>query len=334
MRAGHAICPQATRLFPKNRGADGYAITGIAARCDWVVLSDHRAPHIHLHRTRDTDHPRHIFLSLRAPFHAIRHFAERILPRLTSDFVLITGSEDVTLPRQTDARWRPFDAEEQAMLDAILDHPNLQHWYAENLDEGGHPKRSPLPLGLVFPDGTPDALLPPDPPPLARRPLRVFCAHRHREGPQWGLRRHVTGLAEGPWRAFCTVPAREMPETAFMARIEDHAFVLCAEGGGLDPSPKAFSALLHGAIPIIRATPVAAAYAHLPVAVVEGWTAEALSPDRLARWRDALVPRFDAPSARREVLHRLSVDYWWGIIEAGRPVEAKAGSGRIAEAFA
>ena len=273
-----------------------------------------------LHRNRATDHPRHIFLSLRAPFHAIRYFAQCILPRLTSGFVLISGSEDVTLPHQTDARWRQFDAAEQTMLMRILNHPHLRHWYAENLDQDSDPKRSPLPLGLVYPEGTPAALLLPAPPALAPRPLRVFCAHRHRDGPQWELRRHVSRLAEGPWRDFCTAPQREMPEPDFMARVEEHAFVLCAEGGGLDPSPKAWSALLHGAIPIIRDTPVAAAYAHLPVVVVDDWRADALSPDRLARWRDALVPWFDEPALRREVLHRLSADYWWRIIAAGRPV--------------
>lgn len=324
--------PHSTRLFPKNRGADGYAVTGLAARCDWVVLSDARAPHVHLHRNRDTDRPRHIFLSFRAPFHAIRYFAQSILPALASDFVLITGSEDVTLPRQTDARWRRFDAEERAMLARILDHPRLVHWYAENLDEGGDAKRSPLPLGLVFPDGMPDELVLPAPPPLARRPLRVFCAHRHRDGPQWAPRRHITRLAEGPWQGFCTAPAHEMPEPAFMAQVERHAFVLCAEGGGLDPAPKAWSALLHGAIPIIRNTALMPAYAHLPVAVVEDWHADALSPARLTRWRDALLPWFDDTSMRREVLHRLSADYWWRIIAAGRPVALPEPVAQLADA--
>lgn len=37
-----------------------------------------------------------------------------------------------------------------------------------------------------------------------------------------------------------------------MRLMQSHAFVLCAEGGGVDPSPKAWQAILHGAIPIIR----------------------------------------------------------------------------------
>lgn len=331
-RAANSLRPHGTRLFPKNRGANTYAITGVAARCDWVVLSDHHPPHIHLHRNRDTAHPRHIFLSLRAPARAIRHFAEWVLPKLTSDFVLITGSEDVTLPLQTDARWQRFDPQEQAMLACILDHPNLVHWYAENLDADGHAKRSPLPLGLVFPEGMPDGIVLPKPPALATRPPRALCAHRNREGPQWQTRRDVTRLARGPWRDICTVPGGEMPEPAFMAEVERHGFVICTEGGGLDPSPKAWSALLHGAVPIIRDTPLAAAYAHLPVVVISDWTAEALSRGRLARWQDALRPWFDDPPYRREVLHRLSADYWWRIIAAGRPVAQPGGLARRAGA--
>lgn len=343
MRAANGIYPHTTRLFPKNHGADAYAITGFAARCDWVVLSDHRVPHVYLRRNRHTDHPRHIFLSLRAPFHAIRHFVESILPGLTSDFVLITGSEDITLPRQTDARWREFDAQEQAMFARILDHPNLLHWYTENLDAGGHPKRSPLPLGLVFPDGMPNGIALPESPPLASRPLRVFCSHRQREGSQWEVRRHVARLANGPWRDVCTVPGGELPEPVFMATVERHAFVICAEGGGLDPSPKAWTALLHGAIPIIRDTALVPAYAHLPVVVVADWTADAISSVKLARWRAEMLPWFDDAAGRREVLHRLSSDYWWRLVEAGRPVAQpgalarrmeRHGSGGITETLA
>lgn len=118
-----------------------------------------------------------------------------------------------------------------------------------------------------------------------------------------------------------------MPEADFMAALEAHAFMLCVEGGGLDPSPKAWSALLHGAIPIIRDSPLVPAYARLPDVVVADWHEGALCPAKLARWHAALRPWFDDPDARREVLHRLSGDYWWRLIAAARPLE---GSGALA----
>ena len=42
-----------TRLFPKGQGADAYRLTGVAARCDWVLLSDTAAPEVALARRVD-----------------------------------------------------------------------------------------------------------------------------------------------------------------------------------------------------------------------------------------------------------------------------------------
>lgn len=316
--AGQAADWHATRLFPKFAGATACRLTGIAARCDWVVASDPAPPHVALIRQRTV--PRHVFLSLREPFRALAFFVEAVLPQIPGPFVLVSGSEDVTLPRQTDRRWRPFDAAERARIDAILGDPRLVRWFAENLDEGGHPRLAPLPVGLVWPAGPPAGPWPPlaRVPTLGPRPLRVFCAQRIREGPQWAARRQAAALARGPWAGFVTLAEAELPEAGFLAACAAASFVLCVEGGGLDPSPKAWTALLCGAIPVIRDTPVAAAYRTLPVAVVPDWTADALDPVRLAGWKAALASEFDDPARRAAVLDRLRLDHWWRkIADAG-----------------
>ena len=105
-----------------------------------------------------------------------------------------------------------------------------------------------------------------------------------------------------------------MSEDEFTRLIEQHAFVLCVEGGGIDPSPKAWLTLLHGAIPIIKRSALDSAYEHLPVVFVEDWSEEALSLTRLKRWRDELVPLFDQSGLRRSVQNRLGLDYWWDYI--------------------
>ncbi|MCG6943341.1 MAG: hypothetical protein LJE69_19075 [Thiohalocapsa sp.] len=317
--------PLSTRLFPKNEGATGYRITGLASRCDWVILSDYKSPTLHLHRNRDTESPSHIFLSLRSPFAAIRYFADCVLPALTSDFVLVTGSEDVTLPHQIDARLRPFNTEEERAIARILGHPGLVHWYVENLDDEGLPKCSPIPLGLVFPDGGASSITVPASPRLRGRDLRVLCAHRHREGRQWESRREVSRFAAGPWYSFCTTPEGELPQSEFLAAMEAHAFVVCVEGGGLDPSPKAWAALLHGAIPIIRRTALMPAYARLPVVFVQAWRPEAIDASRLCKWRDDLSVWFDDRCRREEVIRRLGLDYWWSYIERGKPIRTTDG---------
>lgn len=304
------VALHSTRLFPKFRGADAYRLTGIAARSDWVVLSDTRPPHALLVR-QAPGAPRHVFLSLREPFLALRFFCETVLPQIEGRFVLVSGSEDATVPAQTDRRWRPFDAAERAMIAALLGDPRLICWFAENLDTP-HPRMRPLPVGMVWPDGPPDPPAPhPVPPPLRSRPLRVLCAHRIRDGAQWEPRRKVSALAAGPWAEVTTRPAGDLPEAGFLAAVEAHSFVLCVEGGGLDPSPKAWTALLHGAIPILRDSPVAAAYRALPVAVVPAWEAGALDPARLAAWKAELAPMFDTPAGRARLLERLGLDHWW-----------------------
>ncbi|KMK64016.1 hypothetical protein [Puniceibacterium sp. IMCC21224] len=309
--------PHNIRLFPRGAGADAYRITGIAARCDWVVLSDGKAPRIHLHRNDATPAPRHIFLSLRDPFHALTEFATRILPDLKQPFVLVSGSEDVTLPRQCDQRWRGYTAIEQGHIQAILDHPHLIRWFAENLSDGADPRFASLPTGMVFRDGPPDTGVPVGPSvPLRDRPLRILVGHRVRPGPQWDLRRQISDRARSDWGGVCTVLDTEVPEAEFLSLMQSHAFVLCAEGGGFDPSPKAWQTMLHGSIPIIRATATGRAYTQLPVAFVDTWHECDLSTERLARWRDTFAPVQDAPASRTELMNRLGLAYWWDQIAA------------------
>lgn len=149
--------------------------------------------------------------------------------------------------------------------------------------------------------------------------MRALYAHRLREGPQWDVRRRVSQLAAGPWRDFCTLHEAEMSEPEFMQEIGRHAFVLCAEGGGLDPAPKAWHALLHGAIPIIRDTPLRAAYELFPVVFVKNWQSEALNPALLAARRFRLISAFDDPDMRAAVIEKLGIAFWWSRIAAAHP---------------
>ncbi|AFY28351.1 hypothetical protein [Cyanobium gracile] len=250
-------------------------------------------------------------------------FLERYLPRIkaTTRFVLITGDADTTLPRQVDQRFPDSIASglEQRLL-RLLDDPRLLHGYAENLDTP-LPGVTPIPLGCINSDGhviyrhvmAEDA-----PIPLRQRPLKAFCAHYVREGPQWEQRRTVMRLATGDWRAFVEVH-EQIPYDDFFPTLQRYPFVICAGGGSLDPSPKAFTALLAGAIPIIERNPTTAAYGDLPVAYVDHWNSHSLSPTRLEAWRDALHPRFEDPAQHRAVLERMSMAHWLRRIRAHHP---------------
>jgi len=319
-RSETRFCPLSTRLFPKFKGAEAYALTGIAARCDWVVLSDRDEPRVADRLRTDIANVRTVFVSLRSHEVALEHFLDHVLPRLTAPFVLVSGSEDVTLPNQTDKRWPAMPEALRDRLLEALDHPLLLQWFCENLDEAAHPKLRPLPLGMVFPEAMADPVLTvPEWGGAGQRHRRILCAHRVRDGAQWDIRKQVTALAKTHWRSFVTVLEDPVGEDEFEALIRAHAFVLCVEGGGLDPSPKAWQTLLNGAVPIIRKTPVAAAYADFPLVQVDAWQADALSAGQLDEWFEVHFRSGRVNARRQEIINRLGLDYWWAQIEAGLP---------------
>jgi len=302
-----------TRLFPKGQGAGAYRLTGIAARCDWVILSDQADPKAALRvRPGAPASPRTIFLSLRNAEAALEFFVREVRPRLKSPYVLFSGSEDVTLPNQTDRRWPAWPQPIRSLIDSMLADPQLTAWYTENLDADVHPKLHAMPLGLLPDGGSPMAEVQ-EFEELARRPLSVLCAHRHRDGPQWEPRRHVTALArESAWINWTTILDEPVEEPVFKRLLSRHAFVLCVEGGGLDPSPKAWLALLHGAIPIIRKSPTAAAYEDLPVVIIDGWESGAITLEKLKEWRSHLSADFQQQAGwREEWFDRLSLTSGW-----------------------
>jgi hypothetical protein len=314
-RSQDLLNPHSTRLFPAKCGANGYRINGIAERCDWVILSDHRRPKIHFHQNIKTEQPRHIFLSMRYGYRAIHYFARMVLPQINSNFILITGSEDMTLPNQCDRRKRPFNKLERSYIEEILTHPKLIHWFCENLDDDSHPLMSPIPIGFIFKSG-PKAISIPDSPSLKQRPLRVLCAHRIRKGPQWEPRRQVTRLGLSDWSRWCTVIEDEISENEYMKLLREHRFVLCVEGGGVDPSPKAWHTLLNGAIPIIRSASLKRAYQELPVAFITDWQSQYISEEILQKWSDQLSPQFEDKSANGLLMKKLGIDFWWDKIKS------------------
>ena len=313
------INTQSTRLFPKNTGAAAYRLTGIAARCDWAILTDGGVDGADVSLRGDfSRQPRTVFLSLRSFFHAIPYFYEEILPKIDKNFVLITGSEDITLPNQVDARFRPFNSKEKEIIDRIIKDERLIHWFAENRDEI-RPKMSSLPLGFhpVGKNKLPIAKLQ-----IKDRPLRVLCAHRMHKGAQYEARWRVTRLCEERFQEFSTILREEVPHLEYYQLVQQYPFVLCVHGGGLDPSPKAWGCIAHGSIPIIKSSVLDDAYSQLPVAFVDDWNENCLSLQKLRAWVEELAHYYDSEQFRAETLYKLSVDYWWDrIASVSNPVK-------------
>lgn len=91
-------------------------------------------------------------------------------------------------------------------------------------------------------------------------------------------------------------------------------FILCTHGGGLDPSPKAFEAILVGTIPIVQHSTLDDAYRHLPVVFVDstvGLLQNNNTLELLGKWLIELSPYYEEGSELRlKVINRLTSAYW------------------------
>lgn len=303
-----------TRLFPKNRGATGYHTTGVAARCDLVIHSDAQPPQTHIEHRSDGPIET-VFISMRRAIPALETFVHHVLPKLNQPVVIVSGSEDCTFPVQTDHRFPQYPERLMDRIFSALESSIIRAWFVENLVGAHHPKLRPLPLGFVYPKPQDRAHLGIKPaPPIGARPPTAYCAHRVRDGAQWDLRKQLTHIAKTKWSEFTTIPEEEVTLHEFEAALKSHAFAICAEGGGIDPSPKAWHALACGAIPIIRKTSLAPAYAQLPVIFVEDWVPDAITADFLKAQHKRMSQAYPAGITTPDVVRKLKLDYWWSKI--------------------
>lgn len=158
-------------------------------------------------------------------------------------------------------------------------------------------------------------------PDLTQRQRKIFCGHRIRLGPQWEHGRRVSELARSSWQPFCTLSESELTEAEFLRELCAHRFVICVDGGGWTRFPRL--AAIWG-LPSICRTALVAAYSHFPIAVVDDWTDQSLSLNKLKGWCERLGHRFNNPQERKHVFHRLTLEYWWRVAgcQLGNPLKA------------
>lgn len=261
----------------------------------------------------------------------VADFASAMLPRLRQPIVLVTGDSDMAPVK----RHR-----------ALLDHPMIGHWFAQNCDlDEAHPRLSPIPIGLDNPVYTKfekriglladtltgrahfdprfrtndtgdqrrfNAAAAQARAAIGRKPLAVLCTfHKnHRIAPDIsGLPDRVAAVAALGSQPFCHFVRRRIAQGECWRMHADFAFEASPQGNGMDCF-RSWEALALGTVPIVRTSPLDRLYrAHdLPVAIVGDWAE--VTPQRLSQWAEELVPRLE--SAR----HKLAADYWSGLIRA------------------
>ena len=288
-------------------------------------------------------HPstRLIFFALHNSVHDVLALGPS-LARRQDPVVFVLGMTDATLPRQVDVRWPKLSVADQRNLSAVFSHASVKRVFAHNLDARSlGPKVQPLPIGLVLnlkqcigAKGAVASCKPPtfqptladyhkqcsrDALPLSSRPLQLRFASRVRfgDGP-FVARKHMRArLLRPPWSAFGVVArsarGSEVSHVEHLKGLREQAFVACVHGGGLDPCPCAFEAILCGTIPLVEAfDPLADGYDGLPLVMVSNFSgpASSLSVAKLASWRSELAKYYETPALRARVLCRLTMRYW------------------------
>ena len=287
----------------------------LASHCDWVVGSrfEHWGALPHYTAWGDPDTvPRTIFVQT----DELQTFSEsllRCIPR-HHRVVLITGDHDKTTPLQLDRRWG--QVLKPGTWESWLADERISHIFVEHLDAPAGPfdKVSPIPTGM-----NPDDPIGPDPLAAAPRrvqirslPLRAVDIGRQRHGSQFEERHRVRQLCNSSRWPWCDAAYTRKED--FLGVLKKYPFVLCVHGGGIDPNPKLFSAIIAGAIPIMRDYPGAVMYDNWPVVRVRSWTD--INPSRLAQWRELHARAFEDERLRNRTLHRLTMRHWWSKIMA------------------
>jgi len=286
------------------------SLSGLAKRCDWFINGSQVI-------SKDKTNPKTIFITAYKGSEGILHLAQ-LLNEIPNRFVLIIASEDFTFPTgRGDFRHKIY-SKIQDTVNFIIHHPKIIHIFVENLDTL-HKKLTPIPLGIhpIFSKSYTDIF---NSEIVIRnnKDILVFCCHRLHTDEKWPGwkeqfldRETVSKLCQSEWEKFVEY-RKVLPLHEFKNMLLHSKFTLCPHGGGIDPSPRCWEALLCGSIPIIEHSTLDEAYSRFPVFYINKWEQSELDEQKLNVWWNSNYKRIDWQSVRR----MLFLDYWWNIIQS------------------
>lgn len=253
---------------------------------------------------------------------ALPMWFQHIYPRLVRDKIsifLVTGDSVSSAPLAV------FSSG-PAGLDSLFDAGVIRHWFAQNCDIMGHPKVTPIPLGIDFHtrhnrvlEG--EALQSPD---LQDQQLTALTAEQrsseawYRKRPELfvdiqyslapnPLDRSEALLAAGSLRATFKTEER-LTRQSYWELMREFRFVLSPLGKGVD-CHRTWEALALGAVPIIKRTAISSLFDGLPVWQVGAYTE--INDERLAAFA---YPVDISP----EAIARLTLKFWQDVIQRTR----------------
>jgi hypothetical protein len=281
---------------------------GLAARCDWLFKREQFL------NIKNTDKPNIIYITNHDGSISIPYFVNNFLSKINWPVKIIYAHGDYSFPKGNgDDRSPHYLDKVQNEINELINNKYISHIFVENLDTL-HPKLSPIPIGLLYElrkmyDLSTDKIN------MNLKKNNVFCCHRIRKDntKQWDDRKKVSELCLNKWNKFITYK-ESISLTEYKEMLIDSKFCICVHGGGLDPCPKAWEALLCGCVPIIKRSTLDEVYNRFPVYFVDDWTEDAITEQKLNNWLSDNRKYYEDINERRKVLNMLTLDYWWDII--------------------
>tara|TARA_Y100000385_G_scaffold290617_1_gene364551 strand:- start:5191 stop:6090 length:900 start_codon:yes stop_codon:yes gene_type:complete len=244
-------------------------------------------------------------------FRIMRFFLKNVVHTIDKPFIMISTGEDITIPTQVDSRWKTKEHRSliKEFYDSIVTHPLLIHFYIENRD-ATHPKTSSLPLGLnprEFQGNNMNAIgkFMNNIPLVQGRPLKTICIHRSKPGD----RAKIDSIKHN-WKSLLICGNNKYKHDSWYKLLQTYPFIICAHGGGIDPSPKVWEALCVGCIPIIKHSSLDDVYSQFPVVFVDSFNKSTITAEKLQKWMEEYSKYFDLPELKKEWSHKLYIGYW------------------------
>lgn len=254
-------------------------------------------------------------------------FVEQVLPHLRRRIVLVTSEADYAPLLHAPAAAR-----------RLLESDRVAHWYCAQTDiPATVAKHTALPLGLPYPyrndihfgarwldlsshwirhyqpelfDVQVAELVRQRKPLMARKPVAFadFSLNNSSQFAPWGETRGQIAQKLAGNDAVQFLPGR-VDQFSLYRLYAEHAFVLSPFGRGRD-CYRTWEALLMGAIPIVKTSPLDAAFDGFPVVLIRDWSE--VTADNLSHWQAQHARAWDDGGVDR----RLTLSYWVDQIRA------------------
>ena len=296
-----------TRIYPQHTSKKNCIPMGLSEYLDYIIINEKK-----IFYNKDYDKINTIFINMRNGILMINFFIINILPKLKKKINLVIAGDDHTFPNSIDIRSKKSSINDIKIYKNLIHHKFINKIFVENLDEYIDNNVIPIPLGIDSRHCIPsfqfflkfENI-------NEKKPLKItnFNMNRTMKG-QWEERGKVWNLCNNEWKNYF-IETKNLKHEEYLKKMGDYWFTICVHGGGIDPCPKVFDALLIGVIPIIKNNkPLTTIYEELPIVIVDDWDILTINEKKLNEWYEKYKNYFFNKEERKKILYKLSMNYW------------------------